>query len=104
MKLHRIAATALLSGTALVLSALPASADHTHVRAVGGDGRCVILAEGSGEAYVQLPGYDHLPENRRHPLHVKVHLGEAGTRDGEPVVWVKGSPEDAANCTSYVNG
>jgi hypothetical protein len=104
LRTTRIATTALLSGVALVLTALPASADHAHVRAVGGDGRCVILAEGSGEGHVQLPGYDHLPENRRHPLHVKVHLGQPGMRDGEPVVWVKGSPEDAANCTSYVNG
>lgn len=103
MRTQRITATVLFAGALLAATALPASADHTHVRAVGNDGRCVVLAEGSGEADVQLPGYDHLPENRRHPLHVKVHLGAAGMRQGEHVVWVKGTADDTANCTSYVN-
>jgi hypothetical protein len=103
MRSNRITTTVLIAGAVLTSTALPAAADHAHVRAVGNDGRCVVLAEGSGEAHVQLPGYDHYPENRQHPLHVKVHLGAAGMRHGEPVVWVKGSADDTANCTSYVN-
>ncbi len=103
MRSHRRTVTVLIAGAVLTATALPAAADHTHVRAVGNDGQCVVLAEGSGEADVQLPGHDDFAENRRHPLHVKVHLGAAGMRDGEPVVWVQGSPGDTANCTSYVN-
>ncbi len=105
MRSHRIITTTLIAGAVLTATALPAAASHTHVRAVGNDGQCVVLAEGSGEADVQLPGYDDpdFAENRRHPLHVKVHLGEAGTRHGEHVVWVQGSEGDTANCTSYVN-
>jgi hypothetical protein len=103
MKNQRIIATLLFAGTLLAATALPASGDHTHVRAVGNAGRCVVLAEDGGEGNVQLPGYDHLPADRQHPLHVKVHLGAAGTRQGEHVVWVRGTTHDAANCTSYVN-
>jgi hypothetical protein len=86
--------------TATVVS--PAAADHTHVRQVG-NGACVVLAEGSGEAGVQLPHQEDHAEDRRHPLHVKVHLGAAGTRGGDEVVWVKGSEGDLANCARYVN-
>lgn len=103
MRLHRIITTVLIAGAVFTATALPAAASHTHVRAVGTEGGCVVLAEGSGEADVQLPGYDGFTENRRHPLHVKVHLGVAGVRDGAPVVWVKGSEGDTNNCTSYVN-
>jgi hypothetical protein len=88
----------LLSATVVA----PAAADHTHVRQVG-NGACVVLAEGSGEADVQLPHQEGYTADRRHPLHVKVHLGAAGTRGGDEVVWVKGSAGDLANCARYVN-
>ncbi|MQA63365.1 MAG: hypothetical protein GEU86_18160 [Actinophytocola sp.] len=81
---------------------LPASATHTHVAQLG-NGQCVVLAENGNEKYVQLPNADEFDENRRHPLHVKVHLGEAGARNGEDVIFVKGSPGDIENCDSYAN-
>ncbi len=90
-------AVAMLAG-----SALPASATHTHVRMTG-NGACVVLAPNGGESGVQLPHADEFAENRRHPLHVNVHLGRPGARHGEPVVWVRGSAGDLANCDGYVN-
>lgn len=84
------------------VAAAPALADHTHVLLTG-NGSCVILAANGGEVRVQLPHADHLPENRRHPLHVNVHLGNAGERDGQAVMWVLGSAGDLANCAGYVN-
>ncbi len=87
---------------AMMVSALPASASHTHVRMTG-NGACVILAANGGEHDVQLPHAEEFAENRRHPLHVNVHLGEPGSRRGEAVVWVQGSAGDLANCDGYVN-
>lgn len=92
----------LLAVVVLMGSALPASAAHTHVRMTG-NGACVVLAAGGGENEVQLPHAGELAENRRHPLHVNVHLGHPGTRHGEPVVWVQGSDGDLDNCGGYVN-
>jgi hypothetical protein len=86
----------------LVAMATPAVADHTHVRLIG-NGSWVVLAANGAEKYVSLPHADEFPENRRHPLHVNVHLGQAGTRQGQEVVWVLGSPGDLANCDGYVN-
>ncbi|MGQ0848928.1 MAG: hypothetical protein ACT4OP_07385 [Actinomycetota bacterium] len=93
---------ALLSSLALAGSAAPAAADHTHVRMTG-NGACVILAADGGEKYVSLPHADTFAENRQHPLHVNVHLGEAGVRRGETVIWVAGSVGAVANCNGYVN-
>jgi hypothetical protein len=84
----------------LLGSAAPALATHTHVRLTG-NGSCVILAANGGENTVQLPFAGEFAENRRHPLHVNVHLGEPGTRRGETVVWVMGS--DGNPCDHYVN-
>lgn len=92
----------ILTAVVLLGSALPASATHTHVRMTG-NGACVILAANGGEHDVQLPHADGFAENRRHPLHVNVHLGEPGERRGVPVVWVEGSDGDRANCDGYVN-
>jgi len=86
----------------LMASSLPASAAHTHVRMTG-NGACVILAANGGEHDVQLPHAGEFAENRRHPLHVNVHLGKPGVRQGEPVVWVQGSAGDLTNCVGYVN-
>lgn len=82
--------------------ALPATANHTHVMMTG-NGQCVVLAADGGEKYVSLPHATAHPENRRHPLHVNVHLGEPGTRQGATVIWVMGSAGDLANCDGYVN-
>lgn len=72
----------LVLGTAVVAAALlvgvaPASADHVHFRVLG-NGDCVLLAPSGGEQEVRLPNADGFAENRRHPLHVKVHLGRPG--------------------------
>ncbi len=94
--------TVALAAVLVVASAAPAMASHTHVRMTG-NGGCVVLAAHGGEHDVQLPHADEFPENRRHPLHLKVHLGEPGTRHGEAVIWVQGSAGDLANCDGYVN-
>lgn len=99
----RRACTALgLSALLLLAGAGAAQADHTHVRLLG-NGQCVVLAADGGEKYVELPHAQEFPENRRHPLHVNVHLGNPGTRHGEAVVFVQGSAGDLENCQGYVN-
>lgn len=95
--------TVLLVMMVLLAMAAPAMADHTHVRLLG-NGKCVILAADGGESQVQLPHAEDFPDNRQHPLHVNVHLGNPGTIDGDAVVWVLGSEGDLANCDGYVNG
>jgi hypothetical protein len=102
MSFTRICASVALSGAVMVAGAGAARADHTHVRVLG-NGACVVLAANGGEKYVQLPHAEEFPPNRRHPLHVNVHLGQAGTRQGEAVVFVQGTAGDLANCASYVN-
>jgi hypothetical protein len=66
-----------LAVAAVLVDASPAAADHTHFRVVG-NGKCVLLAPDGGEKYVQLPNADEYAANRRHPLHVNVHLGQPG--------------------------
>ena len=93
-------------------------ADHTHVLILP-NGKCAILAAAGNEKYLILPsvlfdnnpnvdaddaagGLDGLPLNRRHPLHVLVHLGVPGA-DGE--IAVMGSAQDPCAATGdYVNG
>jgi hypothetical protein len=95
-----------------------ARADHTHVLILP-NGKCAILAANGDEKFQILPdvlfannpnvdaddaagGLDNLPLNRRHPLHVLVHLGVPGA-DGK--IAVLGSPEDPCAATgNYVNG
>jgi hypothetical protein len=110
-----------IAGLAIVLTLAftsVARADHTHVRILP-DGTCVILAAAGNEKYQVLPdtvftsnpnadaddavgGLEDLPLNRRHPLHVLVHLGEPGA--GGDIV-VMGSPQDPCAATgNYVNG
>jgi hypothetical protein len=105
--------------TELVLAgAGVARADHTHVLILP-YGNCAILAANGNEKYQILPsvlfannpnvdaddaagGLANLPLNRRHPLHVLVHLGVPGA-DGD--IAVKGSPQDpCATSGNYVNG
>jgi hypothetical protein len=102
MRKHRTLAVVLATGAMLATSALPASANHTHVRLLG-NGNCVVLAPEGGEIDVQLPHADGFTANRRHPLHVNVHLGPAGMRGGDDVVWVRYSDGATTNCVGYVN-
>lgn len=98
--MRRLATFAITTTVAMAL-AIPASASHTHVMQTG-NGACVVLAANGGEKDVQLPHVEGA-ENRTHPLHVNVHLGEPGTRHGDAVIWVAGSPGDRDNCSGYVN-
>lgn len=75
MRLKMIAAAALAGGIVLGGTGV-AVADHTHSMRIG-NGSCVLLAQNGGEKYVQLP-FATGAGNRRHPLHVLVHLGEPG--------------------------
>jgi hypothetical protein len=102
----------------LLAGASVARADHTHVLILP-NGSCAILAGEGNEKYLILPdvlfsnnpnvdaddaagGLDNLPLNRRHPLHVLVHLGVPGA-DGDIVVM--GSAADPCATTgNYVNG
>ena len=111
----------LALGAALVLVLVGAStarADHTHVLILP-NGSCAILAANVNEKYLVLPdvlfsnnpnvdaddaagGLQGLPMNRRHPLHVLVHLGVPGA-DGD--IAVMGSAQDPCAATgNYVNG
>lgn len=92
--------TLVIAAFLVISMAMPAFASHTHVRMTG-NGSCVILAAGGHEKEVQLPHADGFAENRRHPLHVNVHLGKPGERKSEAVVWVQGF--DGGICDGYVN-
>ena len=99
MKLKTVT-TAAATAAALAILANPAAADHTHSKQVG-NGKCVLLAAKGGEGNVQLPGYEQNPENRRHPLHVKVHLGRPGQNFR---IGVYGTPSDPCfESGEYVN-
>ena len=93
----------------LIAMSPQALADHTHAKVVG-NGQCVVLAEGAGEESVVLPlsvfennpNVDIAPTAARmHPLHVLVHLGQAGEHTAR---FVYGTPAaDAACSAGYVN-
>jgi hypothetical protein len=105
---------AAMTAAMLLGSAGVARADHTHVLILP-NGKCAILAQDGNEKYVILPSVllannpnadaddaGDLPLNRRHPLHVLVHLGVPGA-DGD--IAVMGSAEDpCAGTDNYVNG
>lgn len=105
----RATALAALTGGLLLAAPGPALADHTHAKVVG-NGQCVVLAEGAGEKSVVLPlsvfgnnpNVDTAPTaTRMHPLHVLVHLGQAGEHQA---LFVLGTPAaDAACAAGYVN-
>lgn len=82
----RLIRPALGAVVLVAVLAAPVSASHTHVKQLG-NGQCVLLAAGAGEADVVLPlaVFDHNPNvtiapaaNRMHPLHVLVHKGVPG--------------------------
>jgi hypothetical protein len=102
MSARRTSTALALAGLLLLAGAGTAQATHTHVRVLG-NGQCVVLAANGGEKDVQLPHADSFDDDRRHPLHVNVHLGEPGTRQGEGVVFVQGTAADLAHCDGYVN-
>ena len=96
---------AAVLGTAalLTLAAAPVAASHTHVMSLG-NGQCVLLAYEAGEESVVLPlsvfernpNVDIAPTaGRMHPLHVLVHLGQAGEH---LQLAVAGTPAAAALC------
>ena len=107
-----------LAALCLLAGATVARADHSHVLILP-NGKCAILAEAGNEKYQILPdvlfsnnpnvdaddaasGLENLPLNRRHPLHVLVHLGVPGA-DGD--IAVIGSAQDpCAETGDYVNG
>jgi|GEM_PF-2221698 hypothetical protein len=109
---------AAMTAAMLLGSAGVAKADHTHVLILP-NGSCAILSANGNEKYQILPavlfannpnadaddaagGLENLPMNRRHPLHVLVHLGVPGA-DGD--IAVMGSAEDPCAATgNYVNG
>jgi len=105
----RAAILAAATGGVLLAMPGPAFADHTHAKVVG-NGQCVVLAEGAGEESVVLPlsvfennpNVDIAPTAlRMHPLHVLVHLGQAGEQNA---LFVYGTPAaDAACAAGYVN-
>jgi hypothetical protein len=109
---------AVIAAVVTLAGASVARADHTHVLILP-NGKCAILAANGNEKYQILPavlfsnnpnvdaddaagGLDNLPLNRRHPLHVLVHLGVPGA-DGD--IAVMGSAQDPCAATGdYVNG
>ena len=117
-KRARIGVTIALVTTFLLVGTGVSRADHTHVLILP-NGKCAILAAQGNEKYQILPdvlfsnnpnvdaddavgGLDNLPLNRRHPLHVLVHLGVPGA-DGD--IAVMGSAADPCAITGdYVNG
>ena len=101
--MKRLAIAAVSAAALLVLAAAPVAASHTHVMALG-NGQCVLLAHEAGEESVVLPlsvfennpNVDIAPTaNRMHPLHVLVHLGQAGEH---LQLAVAGTPAAAALC------
>ncbi|MFQ6172645.1 hypothetical protein ACK8HX_13635 [Oryzobacter sp. R7] len=105
----RAALVAGVAGGMALAWAAPAAADHTHAKVVG-NGQCVVLAEGAGEEQVVLPAsvFENNPNvdiaptaGRMHPLHVLVHLGQAGEHND---LYVYGTPAAGAACAAgYVN-
>jgi hypothetical protein len=97
-------AAAVTVGTIGLFGAGTASATHTHSKATG-NGSCVLLAQNGGEKNVILP-HATGAENRRHPLHVNVHLGEPGA-GGHIEIGVAGMPSDpcydGGNAIDYLN-
>ena len=89
-KLLRTSAIAALGLGLLALGTQPAHADHVHFRVLG-NGQCVLLAPDGGEQDVTLPHADAFAENRRHPLHVNVHLGQPGEVGTVMVAYANGA-------------
>lgn len=79
----------------------PASpwADHTHSMQTG-NGCCVLLAQNGQEKDVQQP-FGTGADNRKHPLHVLVHLTEPREHQ---LIGVAGTATDpCSDSKDYVN-
>ncbi len=99
MQVRKLIAGAAAGAAIFVLAEAPAGADHVHSMRTG-NGRCVLLAQRGGEKYVQLP-FATGPENRRHPLHVLVHLGRPGER--RPIGVFNTPSDPCAGTGNYLN-
>lgn len=88
--LLRTSAIATLGLGMLAFGVQPAQADHVHFRVLG-NGQCVLLAPDGGEQRVTLPHADTFANNRRHPLHVNVHLGRPGEVGTVMVAYANGT-------------
>ena len=84
-------AAAFVVGAVGMFGSGTASATHTHSMKTG-SGSCVLLAHNGGEKNVSLP-HANGADNRRHPLHVNVHLGEPGA-GGHIEIGVAGTASD----------
>lgn len=96
-RLLMVAMTALL---ALTLMAGPAAATHAHGKILP-NGDCALLAPDGGEQEVQLPGTEEYAENRRHPLHVYVHLGVPGTEAQPGTIFVAIGDDGSLTAAAY---
>lgn len=96
-RLLMLAITVLL---ALMLLAAPAAATHVHGKTLP-NGECVLLAPDGGEQEVQLPGTEDYAENRRHPLHVNVHLGVPGTQAQPGTIFVAIGDDGSLTAGAY---
>lgn len=90
----------------MTVTASAAFADHAHVRHVGQDGRCVVVALDGGEDQVVLPGrlfqlgITTDPQGGAdHPLHVLVHKGQPNDM-GAGTVW---ELYTSNSCDGYAN-
>jgi hypothetical protein len=103
-RLKKVIVAAFTVGSIGFFGAGTASATHTHSKLTG-NGSCVLLAQNGGEKDVTLPHADG-PDNRRHPLHLNVHLGTPGA-DGHIEIGVAGTPSDpcydGGNPIDYLN-
>lgn len=99
--MKKLIAGTFAMATVLMVGAGTAGATHTHSKQTG-NGSCVLLAQNGGEKNVQLP-FATGADNRRHPLHVLVHLGEPGA-GGHITIGVAGSPTDPCPGGNYLNG
>lgn len=96
-RLLMIAMTALL---ALMLTAGPAAATHVHGKILP-NGDCALLAPDGGEQEVQLPGTEEYDANRRHPLHVYVHLGVPGEEAQPGTIFVAIADDGSLTPAAY---
>lgn len=104
--MRKLATTLALTAAIGAATALPASAHHAHVRHVGQDEACVVVAPEGGESHVTLPsvifdlGITSDPVGGAdHPLHVLVHKGQANDF-GAGSTWQLLTSND---CGGYVN-
>lgn len=98
--MKKLIAGTFAAAAVLVLGAGTAGASHVHSMETG-NGTCVLLAQDGGEKEVQLP-FATGADNRLHPLHVLVHLGEPGM-GGHITIGVAGTATDPCLGGDYVN-